>query len=450
MRPNVSDVIECNIHDLGLHGEGIGAVDGFTIFIQGALPKEFVRAKVTLVKKNYAVATLIKVLKLSDDRVDPKCPYFKKCGGCQIMHLSYEGQLFFKKKRIEDAFIRIANVKLQKDVIMHKSPDEFSYRNKIQLPAGQDGGVLKLGLYARGSHDIAFHDKCLIHSKLGEKVYARILQALEKSSLTPYNEASKKGELRHVLIRTAVFNNEALITLISAKEPSSELKRVAKEIFDDLDEVKGVMHHKNAKVTNAVFDQNFTTLCGSNHIFENLSGLTFKLSSASFFQVNSSQAENLYKRAIELADLKENDRALDAYCGIGTLTLLAASKASHVTGIEIVPSAIKDANDNRDRNKISNVSFVCAKVEDEIHKMGELDAAFLNPPRKGCDKHVIATLVKKRPKSLIYVSCDPATLARDTKLLIEGGYQLETVEGFDMFPQTMHVETLAKFTLELP
>ncbi|PCI95731.1 23S rRNA (uracil(1939)-C(5))-methyltransferase RlmD [Candidatus Aerophobetes bacterium] len=450
MQPNVSQIIECNIHDLGLHGEGIGAINNFTVFIQGALPKEFVRAKVTQVKKKYAIATLISVLKQSKDRINPKCPYFEKCGGCQIMHLSYDGQLFYKKKRIEDAFLRIAKLKLEKEVIMHKSPDEFAYRNKIQLPATKEQGVLKLGLYARGSHDIIPHDKCLIHSKLGEKIYTRVLQALEKSSLTPYDEKSMKGELRHVLIRTAVFNKEALITFITTKAPSCELKAVAKKIFDDLDEVKGIMHHKNAKATNAVFDRDFTNLFGRDHIFENLSNLSFKLSSASFFQVNSFQAEKLYKRAIELSGLTKNDTALDAYCGIGTLTLLAAIKARHVTGIEVVPSAIDDAKGNMERNKISNVSFVCAKVEDKIHEMGALDVVFLNPPRKGCDKHVIATINKKRPKTLIYVSCDPATLARDTKLLIEGGYKLDMLEGFDMFPQTMHVETLAKFTLELP
>lgn len=445
---SVSQIVECKIHDLGLQGEGIGSVDNFTIFIEGALPHEFVRAKITLVKKNYAVATLLEVLSQSEDRVEPKCPYYEKCGGCQIMHLSYEGQLYFKKKRIMDAFTRIAGVKHLKEVPMHKSPEKFSYRNKIQLPAGMDRGVLSLGLYARGSHDITFHDKCLIHSELGEKIYSKVLEELKKSSLLPYDEQMKKGELRHVLIRTAVFNQEALVTFITTQAPSESLKAIAEKIFNELKEVKGVMHHRNEKSTNVVFDRDFSLLFGRDHILENLSGLTFKLSSSSFFQVNSRQAERLYERAIELANLKQEDIVLDAYCGIGTLSLLVAKKAKHVTGIEVVPSAIYDANENKKINELANVSFVCHKVESKIHNMQNLSTVFLNPPRKGCDRHVIETINAKKPKNLIYISCDPATLARDTKILIEGGYSLDIVEGFDMFPQTMHVETIAKFTYQ--
>lgn len=449
MKPKVSEHIECTIHDLGKNGEGVGSYNQFTIFVHGALPKETVRVEVFLVKKNYAVAKLIEVLIPSQDRIKPPCPYFERCGGCQIMHLDYPSQLEVKQKRIQDAFQRIGKIHLDKDVMVRASPDIFEYRNKIQLPAGLFQNQCKLGLYAKGSHEIVFHDQCLIHTKIGEKIYQSVLHLLEKSNIKPYDEKTKKGELRHVLIRSSIFNHEALLTFITKNEPSQELAKLAKEIFEMHPELKGVLHHKNAKNTNFVFDKDFTLLAGIGSIEEKLDDLIFTLSPASFFQINTKQALLLYHRAIELSGVTKDSVVLDAYCGIGTLSLILAKYVNKVIGIECVNSAILDANQNKKNNQIENATFICAKVEDAIHDVGKIDAVFLNPPRKGCDPRVIEAICRSKPRNLVYISCDPATLARDANLLRTGGYEVESVEGFDMFPQTMHVETLAKFACKL-
>jgi 23S rRNA (uracil1939-C5)-methyltransferase len=443
---DLDSVVIIDINDLGISGEGVGNIQGFTIFVEGALPLETVEAQIILLKKNYGIAKLLKIIKSSPNRIKPPCPLFDRCGGCQIMHLDYPKQLEVKGKRVKDAFQRIGKHELVHTPVTHPSIRSFAYRNKIQLPVVADHmGKLQVGLYAKGSHDVVFVDTCLIHSALGDRVYQAIVTILQQSSIKPYSERDHRGELRHLLMRTAVFSKEVLVVLVTTSDVSSEIKNIAQQIMN-IPNVAGVMHHKNSRRGNVVLDKDFTNLCGVSFIEEELSGLRFKVSAASFFQVNPYQASHLYQKAIDLAELDEASQVLDAYCGIGTLSLLIAKKAQHVIGVECVHQAILDAHENAKLNGIKNVEFICNLSELAIASLSSIDVVFLNPPRKGCDSSVLFELKRLQPRIIMYISCDPATLARDAQILISYGFQLSQVETFDMFPQTMHVETVAKFS----
>ena len=362
------------------------------------------------------------------------------------MHLDYQKQLEVKSKRVKDAFQRIGKHELVVMPSTRPSTPCLAYRNKIQLPVVADEkGAIQVGLYAKGSHDVVFVDTCLIHSTLGDEVYQEIVNLLKRSSITPYCEQKHTGELRHLLMRTAIFSKQVLVVLVTTSAVSSEIQKIAEQIMK-IPGVAGVMHHKNSRRGNVVLDKDFTNLCGASLIEEKLCGLRFKVSAASFFQVNPYQAEHLYQAAIALAQLDGNSKVLDAYCGIGTLSLLIAQKAKHVMGVECVHQAILDAKDNANLNGINNVEFICNLSEKAIRSLPSIDVVFLNPPRKGCDPEVLFELKRLKPKTIIYISCDPATLARDAQILSSYGFKIDAVETFDMFPQTMHVETVARFS----
>jgi len=443
---DLETVIILDIHDLGISGEGIGNIQGFTIFVEGALPLEKVEARITLLKKNYGVAKLLKIIKASPHRIKPPCPLFDRCGGCQIMHFDYQKQLETKSKRVKDAFQRIGKHELLQMPSTRPSIPSFAYRNKIQLPVvANEKGELQVGLYAKGSHEVVSVDTCLIHSSLGDSVYQEIVKILKKSSIKPYSEKDHQGELRHLLMRTAIFSKQVLVVLVTTTKVSSEIKQIAQQIIK-IPHVAGVMHHKNSRRGNVVLDKDFTSLYGLSFIEEELCGLIFKVSAASFFQINPYQASHLYQAAIDLAELDESSCVLDAYCGIGTLSLLIAQKAKHVIGVECVEQAILDANENAALNRITNIEFICNLSELVIPSLASIDVVFLNPPRKGCDSAVLFELKRLQPRTIIYISCDPATLARDSQILLSYGFQISQVDTFDMFPQTMHVETIAKFS----
>ncbi len=435
------DEITLLIDGLGHSGEGVGRLDGLTIFVDGALPGETVKARLFRVKKTHAFAKLESVITPSPHRVKPPCPIFGKCGGCQIMHLSYTEQLKFKKKRVADAMQRIG--KIDPSIVLDPvpSPLEFGYRNKIQLPVRDLGGPT-LGLYAKNSHDLVSVDRCLIHCDLGEEVFKELKSLVKASKLEPYDQERGKGELRHVLIKSAIHTNEVLVLFVTNRRASTALKTLSRAVFDTIPAVKGVVHNVHKQKDNVILGDTYQTLEGASYIQEKLLGLTFSISPASFFQVNPLQAENLYLKALEWADVKPEDTVLDAYCGVGTLSLIFAKKAKKVIGVESVSEAIKDAKKNAKRNKIDNVSFVCAPAETFIHTLESIDVLLLNPPRKGCDPAFLEGVKKLAPKKIIYISCDPATLARDLRLL--DTYKPVQVQPFDMFPQTSHVECVVE------
>jgi 23S rRNA (uracil1939-C5)-methyltransferase len=417
--------LEILIEQLGINGEGVGRLNGYTIFVPGALPGESIHATLYEKKKSYGRAKLIEKHSTSPHRVKAPCPLFGRCGGCQLMHLEYGEQLKAKRQRVIDALERIGKLQNLKVQPCEPSPLTLGYRNKIQLPAGK-------GLYAFNTHELVEVDHCHIHCDLGENVFKKIRPLFEKFP---------DGELRHVLIKTAVNTQEVLVTLVTKHENSPLLIQIAREIMNCAPEIKGVVQNINNSSGNAILSNHFKTLTGQPYILEDILGLIFKVSSASFFQVNPKQAERLYQKAIEFADLSGGETVLDAFC-VGTLSLLAAKHAKKVIGVECVPEAIRDAEDNAERNGITNIEFYSAHAEDFVSKVDSIDIAILNPPRKGCESSFLEQLAKLKPKKVLYISCDPATLARDLAYLISKGYKIDWIQPFDMFPQTAHVETL--------
>lgn len=448
-KPAVGQKIVISIRNLGSHGEGVGSLEGFTLFVEGALPGEEVEIEVVLVKKSYGVGKLLKIVKPSPDRVDPVCPLFKRCGGCQIMHLDYQAQLSHKRQRVVDAFHRIGKLTDVEISPCKASPTPLFYRNKVQAPIRQGDNGIRIGFYARGSHDLVDVDMCYIHCELGQQVYESATELLKGSGISAYDWNSGKGELRHLIVKTAVNRKEALVVIVTRGKASSSLNKVAEDICKRHPEVKGVIQNINPSPHNVVLGRKYELLAGSTHMEEEILGLRFRVSPASFFQVNPWQAEQLYRQVIDWAALKGNEKVLDAYCGVGTLSLFLAREAERVLGVECVAQAIEDAERNAALNQVENVSFVCAEAERWIRQAEPMDLVVLNPPRKGCDPEMIKALGKMQSPKLLYVSCDPATLARDLAGLRGYGYQIDAVQPFDMFPQTAHVETAVKLSLPL-
>jgi 23S rRNA (uracil1939-C5)-methyltransferase len=444
-KPKLNQKINLTIERLGIYGEGIGYWHGFTVFVDGPLPGEVIMACMTEVKKNFGRAKVIYTDNLSLARATPPCPLFGRCGGCQIMHLNYEEQLKMKQQMVIDAFERIGKFVNPPVSPCIPSPNPLEYRNKIQVPvrAGPNGEI-RMGFYARSSHDLIDVEHCYIHCPLGEEVYKKIQELIKGSDLTAYDWNTLQGELRHVIIKSAVHTGQVLVVFITHECEHSKLENIAKELMQACPSVKGVVQNINTAPKNAVFGPEFRQIAGVPQIIEELCSLKFKISASSFFQVNPAQAEQLYDHAIESCGLTGKERVLDAFCGVGTLSLISSKKAKEVIGIEVVPEAIEDAKENARLNNIENVNFICDTAESKINNIGDIDVVILNPPRKGCEPELIATLCQKHPKTIVYISCDPATLARDTALLCSQGYEIKTIQPFDMFPQTAHVETVVK------
>lgn len=447
--PSKDQLVSLDVNGLGSSGEGVGNLDGFTLFVDGALPGEVVQAKIIERKKTYGVAKLLSISKPSPDRISPICPLFGRCGGCQIMHLSYPKQLEMKRQKVIDAIFRIG--KLRESPTVENclpSPLPLAYRNKIQLPVRQGKDSISIGLYAKASHELIEVDRCYIHCELGENVFEKIKPLIKDSKILPFEPKTGEGELRHILIKSAVKTGQVLVIFVTNQAKSPKLLSLAKEVITRCSSVQGVIHNIQSKNDNVILGRSFEALFGKSFIEDTICGLTFRVSPASFFQVNPQQAEKLYLKALEFADIQPEETVLDAYCGVGTLSLIFAGKAKEVIGVEYVADAIRDAKINAKINDISNVRFICAPAEKHIHALKKIDTLLLNPPRKGCDPSFLEGIKKLKPKKIVYISCDPATLARDLSILEGFGYRTKCIQPFDMFPQTSHVECVAKLCLE--
>lgn len=445
----MGEKLSVKVKALGIHGEGVADYFGYTLFVDGALPDEVVNIEVTAVKKSYGVGRLIEIEAASPDRRKPVCPLATTCGGCQVMHLDDAAQLLQKRQRVVDALERIGKITHVTVNPCIPSPDPLYYRNKIQAPIRNGKKGLQVGFYARNSHQLVEVDTCYIHCHLGQKVYETTVSLLKKSGLKAYDWKTGRGELRHLIIKTAVQTDQVLVILVTKGEIVDPLEKIAAEIRRQCPEVKGVIQNINPHQHNVVFGKEFVVISGEETIEEEILGLRFRVSPASFFQVNPAQAGQLYRQVIQWAELSGNEIVLDAYCGVGTLALLLSGQARQVFGVECVPQAIDNANENAALNKISNAAFVCDDAASWIQTVDKIDVAILNPPRRGCDPSLIQALGKLRPAKVIYVSCDPATLARDVSLLETFGYRLDAVQPFDMFPQTAHVETVVKLIIDI-
>lgn len=446
MNYKIGDLIELEIHSLGSTGEGVGNYHGFTIFVEGALPNELIQASISLLKKNYGKAFLKKIIRPSSERISPICPLFGKCGGCQIMHLSYSSQLQAKQKKVIDALQRIGHLKNIHVYPCISSPEQLAYRNKIQIPIVEINGSLTLGFYEKNSHSIVPTSRCFIHCTTGEKIFKHLSKLLMNSSIIPYNSMTGKGELRHLIIKTAVNSNEALVAFVTTGKESKELKYLSEKLCELCPEIKSIFVNINTSMSNTITGPEWISIYGQSHIEETLLNLKFLISPASFFQVNTSQTTNLYETVMEYAEINASSIVLDAYCGVGTLSLIASQRALKVFGIESVPEAIENAKENARLNNIINTEFYCGLSEHLIQNFDKLDIVIINPPRKGCEITMLEALSQIKPQTLVYVSCDPATLARDLAFLHSKGYNIEKVQPFDMFPQTMHVETVVKLS----
>ena len=441
MLPEKNKNYEIEIGGLGTSGEGVGKFEDFTIFVEGALPTEKILAEIVEVKKNYAVGRLIKILRESSERVKPFCPIYESCGGCQLQHLSYSAQLKWKRQQVVDAVERIGKIHGVEifDTIGMKNP--LRYRNKMQFPVGKN---LAVGCYARGSHKIIDTDSCLIQKELADKVLTAVKKILKKFNVSPYDEDSHKGILRHVMSRVGL-NGELMIVLVTATKNLPNEKSIVKSIRSEVPEVSTIQQNIQTFHNNVILGRETKILFGKPTIKDKIGGLEFNISARSFFQVNTTQAEILYKTAKNFAELTGKEILIDAYCGTGTIGLFMAKNAYKIFGIEIVREAIDDAKKNARENKIRNAEFIVGDVVKVLPRLETYaDIVVVDPPRAGCDKKVLETFAAMKPARIVYVSCNPATLARDLAILSELGYSTKKIQPLDMFPFSSHVEAVAQ------
>ena len=463
-----NDIIEIQIDDLGVDGEGIGKAEGFTFFVKDVVPGDYIRAKVIKVKSKYGYARLEKVLEPSSFRVEPKCRFARNCGGCQLQALSYAKQLEYKQNKVRSNLVRIGGI--DKDYldsitepIVGMDNDAFHYRNKAQFPFGVDkDNNLICGFYAGRTHSIIANTDCALGVPENEIILNTILEYMKECGITAYDEHTGDGVLRHVLIRKGFHSGQLMVCLVIN---STTLKK-QDVLIDKLCNISGMTAISisiNTKNTNVIMGDNYKTIWGEDTIEDTLLGLRFRISPLSFYQVNPVQVEKLYDIALEYAELDGCEEVWDICCGIGTITLCAAARMKEkysktcieigksvknigfVHGLEIVPQAIEDAKQNAVRNGIDNVDFICAAAEEYLPANKDkikADVIILDPPRKGMEEKALQVIADTNPKKIVYVSCDSATLARDIKYLEGHGYKLTKVRACDMFPQTTHVETV--------
>ena len=427
-------------------GRGIVRIDNKAVFVPGLLPGERAVVETTFEFGHLKSCRLIERKNDSPDRVVPKCPYFPQCGGCQIMHLDYGKQLLFKKRKVEHLLRKFAKIDVPvEDTIGLENP--VHYRNKVQKPIRIVKGKVAAGFYRVDSHDLIPVDACLAESELGTKVTRSALALLKKYHYQPYDEDRGTGTIRHLLIKTSSHYPEALVTLVVTDPRLPGRKEFAKELMAQVPEVQGVVLNVNERRTNVILGEKDIPVFGKTFIKDRIFDKDFAISTHSFYQTNSYQIERLYGTAIDLAGLEKEDVVLDAYCGTGTIGLCLSDRVKEVIGVEIVPDAVKDAIDNAKRNGISNATFLCQDCTEYIRRgKKRFDVVMMDPPRKGSTPVFLDVVKKMRPRRLVYVSCDPATLARDIGIL-KDTFQVEKVVPVDMFPNTLHVETVVSLSL---
>jgi len=441
------DLIIVTIEDMSEDGSGIGKAEGMTFFIKDAVIGDQVEAKIMKLKKTYGYARIMKILSPSADRVEPKCPVARQCGGCQIQAMSYEAQLAFKTNKVLNNLKRIGKFE---DIIMEPiigMENPFHYRNKAQFPIGKNKeGRTITGFYAGRTHSIIENKRCYLGSEINEQILEVVLKWMEDFKVPPYDEVNGKGLVRHCLIRNGFQTGEIMVCLIinGRKIPGKDA------LIQALREIPGMTSislNVNQENTNVILGNEVLPLWGSPTISDYIGENKYQISPLSFYQVNPVQTEKLYNKALEYADLSGSETVWDLYCGIGTISLFLARKAKKVYGVEIIPAAIDDARKNAALNNLDNVEFFVGKAEEvlpEQYKKNGIyaDVIVVDPPRKGCEQSLLDTILTMQPQKVVYVSCDSATLARDLRYLSDGGYELKKVCPVDQFPGTVHVETV--------
>lgn len=460
-----NDLVTVAIEDIGVGGEGIGKVDGYTLFIKDAIIGDVVEAKIVKAKKNYGYARLMNIVTPSENRVEkPACPMARRCGGCQIQEMKYGAQLAFKEGKVRGNLERIGEVptelldKVMQPIVGMEEP--FHYRNKAQFPIGTDKeGHIITGFYAGRTHSIIPNTDCALGVAVNQKILEIIMHFMENNHISAYDEEKHKGLVRHVLIRYGFKTDEIMVCLVINGEKLPH----AEKLVDKLCKIPGMTSitiSVNKAKTNVIMGNEIKLLWGQTYITDYIGNVKYQISPLSFYQVNPLQTEKLYGLALDYADLNGNETVWDLYCGIGTISLFLAQNAKQVYGVEIVPQAIDDARNNAKINDITNAEFYVGKAEEvlpeyyreyqESHggETAHADVIVVDPPRKGCEESLLQTIVDMQPGKVVYVSCDSATLARDVKFLRESGYELKKITPVDQFPNTVHVETVCLLTRE--
>ncbi len=458
---NKNEKIIVTIEDIGVNGEGIGKVEGYTLFVKDALIGDTVDAVITKAKKNYGYAKMLKILEASPCRVEKRCFVARQCGGCQIQELSYDAQLAFKTKKVYGNLERIGGFSPEfLDTVMEPicgMEEPFYYRNKAQFPIGTDReGNIVTGFYAGRTHQIIPNMECALGVSVNQEILRIIVDFMNQYGVTAYNEETGRGLVRHVLIRYGFTTKEIMVCLVINGDnlPKSE------KLVDNLSQIEGmtsITYSVNRDNTNVIMGKEIGVLWGQGYITDYIGDVKYQISPLSFFQVNPVQTEKLYSLALDYAELKGNETVWDLYCGIGTISLFLAQKAKKVYGVEIVPQAIDDARNNAKINGIENAEFFVGKAEEilpeyyaeyerEHGEKARADVIVVDPPRKGCEETLLDTMVEMQPERIVYVSCDSATLARDLRYLCERGYEIQRVKPVDQFPHTVHVECVVRLT----
>ena len=441
----LGDEVLVEIHGIGSSGEGVGRVDDFTVFVPFALPGETVKVSINMVKKTYATGKLIDIVTPASNRIEPTCNLYGVCGGCQLQHIIYKGQLSLKTQKVKDVIERIGhqNPDLVKPALGPKNP--WAYRNKMQMPVGGAKGDIQMGFYAMGSHDIVQGTNCPIQDE-GNNTIAQVCYDIAKDlDIEPYDEHTGKGVLRHVIGR--IGQSGWMVILVTATDYLLHQEQWIEKLTERVPQVETIVHNVNGKRTNVILGPINHVLYGDGTITDHIKDLRFTLSPHSFFQVNPEQTTVLYDQALAYADLIGDETVIDAYCGTGTISLFLAHKAKHVIGIEIVEPAIINARENARRNGYDNTEFIIADAAVEMPKLYKAgvrpDVIVFDPIRAGCKEEVLTSAAGMEPKRIVYVSCNPSTMARDIEILSHYGYELQEVQPVDMFPMTAHVETVA-------
>lgn len=442
-----NEEFEVEILDMGFEGEGIAKIDGYTIFVKGALKGEKVKIKILKANKDYAFAKLLNVLVSSDNRIEPICPVFSKCGGCNLQHMNYESQMQLKTSLVQNTLKKSLGYEPSVEPIIGMC-NPYIYRNKVQYPVSNG----KIGFYAGRTHALIENEKCYIQNEHTDKLSKDVFEITQKYGVSTYDEKIEKGLLRHIVVRIGVNTGEMMLVLVTNGEKIPNAENIVKDITNKYPQIKSIIQNINQEKSNVILGQKCKTLYGQDFIEDELEGYKFKISPLSFYQINPQQTSVLYNVAKEFAELSGEENVFDLYCGIGTISIFVADKAKNVFGVEIVPQAIENAKENAKLNKIENAEFICGSAEEIIPQKYEegkkADVVFLDPPRKGCDVKLLETLKEMKASKIVYISCNPATLARDLKYLIDSGYDLKKVQPVDMFPQTSHVETCVLLTLK--
>lgn len=446
----MESIIEGLCIDYTYDGMGIVKKENDVIFVPNLLIGEEAKIRVYKKEKSYYLGEVLTYLRRSKERVEPSCPYFFDCGGCHLLHMSYQEQLTFKENHVQNCIKRIGGVD-KKVLPIIKMEEPYRYRNKVQVSFSKDykGNVIG-GFYKEKTHQIIDNDNCLLENEVAEKIIVFFKSLIKKYNIEPFDRSSNQGTIRHLLVRTGYYSKQIMIVIITKSKFLPKQKEIINELNKNFPDIVSIIHNVNEGRTNMILGNSEKCIFGKNYIEDTLCGLKFRISSKSFYQVNPIQTEKLYQEAIKAASLTKDDNIIDAYSGIGTIGLIASKYVNSVVGVEIVKEAIINAYSNAKLNNINNAKYYvddASKFMINYIKNNSANVVFVDPPRSGLDKKFVDALLLSKPERIVYVSCDPSSLARDLKLLKEQ-YDIKSIQPVDMFPNTLHVETITLLCLK--